>query len=128
MFKQLVINRLSTNGTLCDDVLPIIKSFCFYDIQTVKHMCNVKQMKKKVVATFQKAVCSRFRPNGFYEYGVDPDTSESWITCLSFVSKYKTNIVIHEKLFERVNCKMCGGYMVSLPHYDIPKKIICYCE
>ena len=128
MFKLLVINRLSTtNGPLCDDVLDIIKSYCFYDIKTVKQMYVVKKIKNKIVARIRNAICSRFRPNKFYEDGVDTDNSESWITCLSLVYKYYNKIVIHEKIFERVNCKICGGYMISLPPYPISEKIICKC-
>ena len=122
--KQLSINRIP----LCDDVLHIIKSYCFYDIQTAK----IREIKKIIVYRFRTAKSTRFTPNGLYpeldEYGNegDSDTCEHWFTSLSLVSNdnnmYKT--IIHEKIFQAVNCSICGGYQMSISPI-LPQKILC---
>lgn len=131
MFKQLCINRLSTNGPLYDDVIHIIKSFAFYDIQTAK----TRKIKQKIVHRFLSAEMSRFRPNGCYqdENGVDEDsdTCEHWSICLAIVSKYDDifyTIIIPEKQIQGVNCSICGGYHQEFLAFPVPQKIICNCH
>jgi hypothetical protein len=122
MFKQLCLNRLP----LCDDVLDIIKSFAFYDIQTAK----TREIKKRIVNRFLYAKVSRFRPNGFYhdEDGVeeDSDNCEHWSTSLSLVSTLDNSfVIIPENRFQAVNCRICGGYYDQYLNFPVPKKIVC---
>ena len=122
MFQQLCINKLP----LCDDVLHIIKSFAFYDIQTAK----TREIKKRIVNRFLYAQVSRFSPNGFYHQddGVeeDSDNCEHWSTCLALVSTIDNSfIIISEKRFQAVNCRRCGGYYDDYLTFDVPKKIAC---
>ena len=122
MSKQLCINRIP----LCDDVLHIIKSFLFYDIQTAK----TREIKKRIVDRFLYAKVSRFRPNGFYhdDDGVeeDSDNCEHWSTSLALVSTYDNSfIIIPEKSFQAFNCRICGGYFDDYLPFDVPKKIAC---
>jgi hypothetical protein len=122
MFQQLCLNRLP----LCDDVLHIIKSFAFYDIQTAK----TREIKKRIVNRFLYAQVSRFRPNGNYydDDGLenDSDNCEHWSTCLALVSTHDNSfVIISEKGFQAVNCRICGGYYDEYLPFDVPKKIAC---
>jgi hypothetical protein len=126
MFKQLSLNRLSTNGPLCDDVVSIIKSFAFYDIQTA----NIKKLKKEIVHRFLYAQVSRFRPNGHYTdnngFVQDSDNCEHWSTCLSVVPTYDNNFtIIYEKSFQACNCSICGEYFSQYLLFPVPQKITC---
>jgi len=121
--KQLSINRLS----LCYDVLDIIKSYCFYDIQTAKTRRN----KQKIVDRFLYAQVSRFRHNGYYTdndgFDEDPDHCEHWTTSLNVVCRDRDSnfTIIREQTFQAVNCSICGGYQMS--NSDVlPQKIVCY--
>jgi hypothetical protein len=122
MFQQLCLNRLP----LCDDVLYVIKSFAFYDIQTAK----TREIKKRIVNRFLYAKVSRFRPNGFYhdDDGVeeDSDNCEHWCTSLALVSTLDNSfVIIPEKRFQAVNCRICGGYYDEYLTFPVPKKITC---
>ena len=124
MFKQLCINRIP----LCDDILFIIKSYCFYDIQTL----SIKKLKP-IVDRFQTAVFSRFHPNKRYGEA-NSDTCENWFTNLSYVFNRGRiyEILIDEVLFQEANCCICGGYMSPINHHSKPKQVIpqnikCHC-
>lgn len=118
MSKQLCINQLP----LCDDVLNIIKSYCFYDNQT---LCI--QKLKPIVERFQTAVFSRFRPNNAYDTdNNNSDNCEHWMTNLSYVYNRGRiyEILIDEILFQEANCRICGGFMSPIKHYSKPKQVI----
>ena len=138
MFQQLCLNRLSTNGPLCDDVLHIIKSFAFYDIQTaktIKIVKEIKEIKERIVKRFIHVEASRFRPNGMYrnEDGVeeDSDTSEHWYwsTSVALVFRHDGNysVFTYEKQFQGINCKICGNYKYTNEYMNVPEKIKCNC-
>ena len=126
MSKQLCINRIP----LCDDVINIIKGYCFYDIQTL----SIKNLKP-IVDRFKTAVFSRFRPNDAYDTdNNNSDNCEHWMTNLSFVynSDRIDEIINDEILFQEANCHICGGFMSPIKHYPklkqvIPHNIKCHC-
>ena len=122
--KQLSINRLP----LCDDVLNIIKSYCFYDIQTAK----TRKIKQEIVDRFLHAQVSRFRPNGYYTdndgFDENSDNCEHWSTCLAVVCRDDNFTIIREEQFQAVNCTICGEYLLTGNSIVLSQKIFCYCH
>jgi hypothetical protein len=106
--KQLCIHRLclsSSGAPLCDDVLNVIKSFCFYDKKTAETMNFIKKKKQEINQKFEHAYCSRFRPYRAYAGEKDPDHCEHWAICLDDDIEHGV-----ENQFQQINCKKCGNY------------------
>ena len=78
MAKQLCINKLP----LCDDVLTIIKDYCFYDVQTAKTIKFIKRKKQEILQKFKNCYCTRKSSEGFYQEDdfelEDDEEDEHW--------------------------------------------------
>jgi len=109
--KKFIINQLP----LCQDVIEIIKSYCFYDKKTSETIKMVKSIKNHIVMTIDFALVSR--KNGFYyQYG-DPDEIEDWAFCANE----------DEIQFQAVNCRFCGNYWSEYSMDWMPNNIVCSC-
>lgn len=111
--KKFLINQLS----LCQDVLEIIKSYCFYDKKTSETIKMVKSIKHHIVTLFDFAEHSRKNGVGQDEHE-DPDEVEHWSFCFNE----------HENGFQGVNCQFCGNYWHEFSQYGAPYNILCNCN
>jgi hypothetical protein len=112
--KKFLINQLP----LCQDVIEIIKSYCFYDKKTSETIKMVKSIKQHIVKLFDFAEHSR--KNGFgrhYENDDDSDEVEHWSFCFNE----------HENMFQANNCKFCGNYWPEYSMSWVPDNILCNC-
>ena len=119
--KQLVINHIR----IPEELIDIIKSFCFYDNKSIlmaKIEKFIKFKKTRIVMMFSYFTISRFRP-GIPEDGAIllNDESEYW-TILNHTHK------TIEFTLEATNCKCCGNYKNTSRHFaGLPKIIKCSC-
>jgi hypothetical protein len=123
--KKFLINQLP----LCQDVLEIVKSYCFYDKKTLETIKFVKYLQKHIVTLFDFAASSR--KNGFHMYDdhdyhddhddgeyEDPDEDEHWSFCIDS----------DEVAFQAVNCRFCGNYWSQYSPDWAPHNILCNCD
>jgi hypothetical protein len=112
--KKFLANQLP----LCQDVIEIIKSYCFYDKNTSETIKMVKSIKQHIVKLFDFAEHSR--KNGFgrhYENDDDSDEVEHWSFCFNE----------YENMFQANNCKFCGNYWPEYSMTWVPDNILCNC-
>ena len=112
--KQFLINNI----IIPVEVSEIIKSFCFYDIQTWKSLQLIKSKKNEIDMNFKNNTVSRTNPN---EYFSDSDDNEHWI----FSYKITT---MNEIQFQATNCKYCGNYKFCQDFNKLSENIVCYCD
>jgi hypothetical protein len=108
--KKFLINQIP----LCEDVLEIVKSYCFYDKKTIEQIKFVKGVKQHIVTLFDFAIYSR--KNGYMDYH-DTDVVEHWLFCIDR----------DEVEFQGINCKRCGNYFRVTSESWVPHNIICSC-
>jgi hypothetical protein len=125
--KQMIINRF--HPRLPVDILNIIKSFSFYDIETAAKLeakrANIKKMHnarmKRICFKFQHHTISRRHPYAFYKE--EEDDGEKWI----LLNHNIRNICVQ---MQGDNCRKCGNYKRT---YEtdfalLPASIKCYCS
>ena len=103
MSKQMHINRLP----LCDDVLTIIKNYCFYDRKTALIIKAIKEGKQQIVEDFKHSYFARNREC--------TENSELWSFCFRDESY----------LIYQMNCLVCGNF--KLTYIDMPNQMRCNC-
>ena len=69
---QFLINEINIPIHISE----IIKSFCFYDIQTFKNLQLIKSKKNEIDINFKKNSVSRTNPN---KYFIHSDYNEHWV-------------------------------------------------
>jgi hypothetical protein len=116
--KHIFINKLP----FCNDVINIIKSYCFYDKKTFEQIKMVKNLKLTIVNLFKNALFSRkngnFNNNENVEYpNEDSDESQHWSFCIN----------LNENQFQGVSCKLCGNYLEEYSENWVPHHILCNC-
>jgi hypothetical protein len=112
--KQLHINKFN----LSDDLLNVIKSYCFYDIKTWELMNFIKYKKYRIHNLFKTSTISRANPYQLY-FG-NQDTEEYWMFWVFFDDG-------PNKQFQACNCKYCGNYKIIANGTYYTEKIICHC-
>jgi len=110
--KKFLVNLLP----LCQDVIEIIKSYCFYDKKTSETIKMVKSIKNHIVTLFDFAEQSRKNGLGQDE-DEDPDEVEHWSFCFND----------YETAFQGVNCQFCGNYWPEYAMEWAPHNILCNC-
>jgi len=116
--KQLLINNIQ----LPDDVLNIIKGFCFYDMPTGISRLFITERKQEICRIFNKCIIY----SGYFSDKYHDDTEQYWIFLLS-----QPNVVIYgntrNKLYlQCLFCCICG----NLLHYSrgATPQNVCKCE
>ena len=114
--KQLLINNISKKIELPDDVLNIIKDFCFYDMPTGLMRRFITERRQEICRIFNSVHCiSRKNPARHFE---NPDTDEHWIFYIT--NQYRPILDL-----QAINCSLCGNYS----HYSrgCTEQNICRC-
>ena len=115
--KQLFINRLKVP----QDLLPIIKSYCFYDVETWETIQFIKFKKNRIHHLLNNTTISRACPEDYFDDG--PEIDEHWVFSV-FESDDKNN-----PQFQAINCSLCGEYKgTSSVFSNLPEKIKCKCQ
>jgi len=112
--KQMHINRFN----LSDDLLNVIKGYCFYDIKSWETINFIKYKKYRIHNLFKTGTISRANPYNLY-FG-DQNTEEHW-SFWAFNDDDGPN-----KQLQAYNCKYCGNYKI-IANENRPDKIICHC-
>jgi len=111
--KQLLIRHISKNVELLDDVLNIIKDFCFYDMPTGIMRLFITECRLEICRIFNGANCIS-RNNLTSRFFGDPDTEEHWIFSINnpeYIVQHRRNgISVCTLDLQGVNCTTCGDY------------------
>ena len=113
--KQLLINNISKKIELPDDVLNIIKDFCFYDMPTGIMRRFITERRQEICRIFNSVHCiSRKNPSELFD---NPDTKEHWVFSISnpeCVVPRRIDVPYIRHTFvlqlQAVNCSLCGNY------------------
>ena len=114
--KQLLINQIGVNLYLADDLLTIIKNYCFYDTKTYNIIKNTKIKKNKINIIIKKVLIFYNFYNDLYHHrwGVVMHTLDDQLPTL---------------FLDNTMCSTCGNYINNTSsHLNIPRKIICRCH
>lgn len=124
--KQLVINRMLIVMLIPKELFDIIKSFCFYDNNSIlmeKTEKFIKFKKTRIVLMFKYFTISRFRPIVNEDEGIVFDDKSEYWTIINHTHKYS------EFTLEATNCKCCGNYKNTSSNFtSLPKIIKCICN
>jgi len=108
--KQLLINNISK---LPDDVLNIIKEFCFYDMPTGIMRRFITERRQEICRIFNSEYCIS-RKNPKKEFFDNADTEEHWVFSISnpeYVVPSRLDVHIrHTFVLQAINCSLCGNY------------------
>jgi len=106
--KQLLINNISKNIELPDDVLNIIKDFCFYDMPTAIMRKFITERRQEICRIFNSVHCiSRKNPSEFFD---NPDTEEHWVFSISNPEYVVPRRIYVTLVLQAENCSLCGNY------------------
>ena len=108
--KEMIINQFSVPNELVD----IIKSFAFYDIETAMFIKQVKSQKSTLCKSISVADCNH-RNTGF-----DSHPYHWWF---GYDIYGDTNIYGETLQLQGANCVKCGEYMNEI----YPDRIRCKC-
>jgi hypothetical protein len=120
--KKMIINRF--HPRLPVDTLNIIKSFCFYDIETAtKNAAKWHNARmKRICQKFKYHTISRLHPYAFYEEDIIWYNEERWI----LLNHNCRNICVQ---MQGDNCRICGNYKrtYETSFAELPASIKCKC-
>lgn len=108
--KQLLINNIRY---IPDDVLNIIKDFCFYDMPTGIMRRFISERRQEICRIFNSEHCiSRKNPGEFFD---NPDTEEHWVFSITnpeYVVPRRIDVTYIRPTFvlQAINCSLCGNY------------------
>ena len=108
--KQLLINNIRY---IPDDVLNIIKDFCFYDMPTGIMRRFITERRQEICRIFNSVHCiSRKNPSELFD---NPDTEEHWVFSISnpeYVVPRRIDVtyIRHTLFLQGINCSLCGNY------------------
>jgi hypothetical protein len=115
--KQLLINQMGINLYLSDDLINIIKNYCFYDTKTYNTIKTIKLKKEEVNYIVKKVLL-------FYNFNYH-----------DHLNYQHCGVVMHtlDDALPKIHidndiCNTCGNYMNNLSLSQFPRKIICSCH
>jgi hypothetical protein len=113
--KQLLINQLGSNLYWSNDLLNIIKDYCFYETKTYNMIKKIKFKKAEINYIVRRVLLFYNFQTGFnyYHSGVVMHTLDDELPKIHI----DNNI-----------CNTCGNYINDILKTHIPKKIICKCH
>jgi len=114
--KQLLINQMGVILDLSDDLLTIIKNYCFYDTKTYNIIKNAKLKKTEVNYIIKKVLL-------FYNFNYhNHDNYQHCGVVMHTLDDALPKIHIDNDI-----CNTCGNYVNNLSLAQFPRKIICNC-
>jgi hypothetical protein len=114
--KQLLINSFISKK-IPNELLDIIKTFCFYDINHANLIKKIKNAKKECIYQINISISRNNTYDFFSEY------SQYWCFISNNDFSYKN---IH---LTAINCKKCGNYITNINNLNnIPNNMLCICE
>ena len=113
--KQLLINQLGVNLYLSDDLVTIIKDYCFYDTKSYNTIKNIKLKKTEINNIVKKVLI-------YYNFMNDELFHHRW-----GVVMYTLDDQFPTLFLDNTMCNSCGNYIYNTYQLNIPRKITCNC-